>query len=34
MKKAISKETLAKEATFWTEFRKAAAESSGKVCHK
>jgi hypothetical protein len=34
MKKAISKEALAKEAAYWTEFRKAAAERPGKMCHK
>jgi hypothetical protein len=34
VKKTVSKEALVKEAALWTEFRKAAAENPGKVCHK
>ncbi len=34
MKKAVSKEALAKEAAFWSRFTKAVKENPGKLCHK
>lgn len=34
MKKSMTKKALAKEAALWGNFKKAAAERPGKVCHK
>jgi len=33
-KKTLSRVALVKEAAFWTNFRKAAKENPGKLCHK
>jgi len=33
-KKRLSSVALVKEAAFWTNFRKAAKENPGKLCHK
>lgn len=34
MKKAVSKQALMKEASFWNDLKKAVRENPGKVCHK
>jgi hypothetical protein len=34
MKKTLHKKALAKEADFWSSFKKAVKENPGKVCHK
>jgi hypothetical protein len=34
MKKALDKETLRKEASFWEAVKKASRENPGKVCRK
>lgn len=34
MKKALDKEALKKEASFWEAIKKAASENPGKVCRK
>jgi hypothetical protein len=34
MKKTVSSKALVKETAFWTNFRKAATENPGKICHK
>ncbi len=34
MKKAVSREALAKEAAFWENVKKMALTHPGKVCHK
>jgi len=34
MKKPLSNKTLMKEASLWTELKKALREQPGKTCHK
>jgi hypothetical protein len=34
MKKAVSKEALDREATFWGKMKRSVAENPRKVCHK
>ncbi len=34
MKKALSKKALEKEATFWSNVKKAISENTVKACHK
>lgn len=34
MKKILSKETLVKEAAFWTKTGKAVKENPARLCHK
>jgi hypothetical protein len=34
VKKTVSKKALVKEASFWSDFRRAVKDGPGKVCHK
>jgi len=34
MRKTLSKRALAKEASFWNNFKKVVKDNPGKLCHK